>query len=662
MTGVGALPTYVFAVRVVTTAIVIASLWSVGCASEDTAGRPVALESLQLDRVCPQTILPGSQIVIEGESFVDEPVARSWLSLVGAFEGAGVDVQLPAVFEDFGRLRIDVDPSVLATIGPTEGDFEGALRVVVDYAPDRSRHESAPVHHTFSLVSQLQPQLLRVLESGAVYVNDAIDVEAEGLLLQPGEGVTVAVIRGCFVPASSTQCDDVGEVARPVLASDREHGTFTFSPDIVGIGPGRFEGTVRLRNEHAVGGARQSAEHTIAYEILEPAVSAISPVASVGQYLEISGGGFVGVEPGAITVVHLDGELRGGQPDGPTLAASVSVVPTFVGGRTLRYALDEDDELGALTRDFDGLRKTDARFEGTLTAVVQYDGHEFSSRPQSIAFDIEPVKQVVWVKFAPSYVEGLSAFGLRALDGAIRDRIFAVLRRDYATANIEFRETEPTDFELYATVEIAGEDPNGLGLLGYDNTHGKDNGNVRLHDRIGGVNAKQQEDGHAGYGGVFVASLFTFSQHPPSAMDSQAPDALFDAIFDPFRPDVGKPVSSLDENEGRIPTLEDGTQCPGASREQAAACAVWALGSLVGSTTSHELGHSLGLADPGGLRPHNLGDGVDRIMDEGGARPFAERAQLQGMGPAVFCDRAYAYLREILPTDEPETTFDRPRC
>jgi hypothetical protein len=49
-------------------------------------------------------------------------------------------------------------------------------------------------------------------------------------------------------------------------------------------------------------------------------------------------------------------------------------------------------------------------------------------------------------------------------------------------------------------------------------------------------------------------------------------------------------------------------------------------------------------------------------MDKGGNRPFEERAELMGQGPSQFCVESYEYLREILPTDLPETTIERPHC
>lgn len=81
---------------------------------------------------------------------------------------------------------------------------------------------------------------------------------------------------------------------------------------------------------------------------------------------------------------------------------------------------------------------------------------------------------------------------------------------------------------------------------------------------------------------------------------------------------------------------------------------------MVGSTLSHELGHSLGLADPYGPDFHDAGDAPDRLMDAD--RPFPERAELDGQGPARFCDDEYAYLRLVLPTDAPTDPSPRPGC
>src|SRR6185503_6042378 len=87
---------------------------------------------------------------------------------------------------------------------------------------------------------------------------------------------------------------------------------------------------------------------------------------------------------------------------------------------------------------------------------------------------------------------------------------------------------------------LAGSDPNGKGLFGYDNTPGKDINNLRLYDKIGGVNAQTLEDGNEGYGGVFIESFFRLGKHPNQfgEFNPDMSDEIFDQVFDPFRPDV----------------------------------------------------------------------------------------------------------------------------
>jgi hypothetical protein len=264
-------------------------------------------------------------------------------------------------------------------------------------------------------------------------------------------------------------------------------------------------------------------------------------------------------------------------------------------------------------------------------------------------------------------VSSLRLFGLRAADALIRKRAILVNERIYQTLNVEFRDEPVTDFALYAIVDVAGPDPNNEGLFGYDNTPGKDVGNERLYDRIGGVNATTQADHYAGFGGVFTEAFFAFSDHPRALGKSTAPDALFDELFDPFRPDGdGRELTATELASLAPEELTSGDGCPAASgdRRRQISCAVWALGNLIGSSLAHELGHSFGLADPFGSPTvfHDPGDLPNRLMETGDGRPLDERSLLRGAGPSEFCDSEYTYMRSILASEVPETTYERPPC
>jgi hypothetical protein len=638
-------------------------LGAFACA-DDGGGRPeLGIDAPTLTALEPGLVVPGSTLVIRGDGFYDASVANSTLVLSGTFAGAASTFEFPASFVELDELHVELIPDLFARFPGGEGELVGSAQVRVDYLPTATQVATAPLATTLTVAAGLQPELDDIQLGGELYVNDPILVEGDGFLLGGGEGDTVAVVEGCFTEDDGA-CVPVGPVEVPLVPEqpfDRTRASFAFAPSIAGIHPGSFSGTVSLRNRPPQG-AEQDGDDVVdvEYDLIATTVISVGTSsgtgASLGQFIDIDGGGFVGGDD-SLTTVLLEGTYT---PEGASEGAPVmlELVPEFESGRRVRYIVNEDDGLGSAI----DVRVDTGTFDGTMTPVIAYQSDELVGTATPLSFSILPVKQVVWVRFQSSYVESLRSFGLRALDTMIRARILEVLRRDYETINIEFREEEPTDFELFATLDIAGPDPNGLGLLGYDNTEGKDTNNVRLFDHIGGVNALTQQDGFPGFGGIFIESLFAFSHHPAIGKKQPVASHLFDQVFDPFRPDTGTPFSSADLAMGEVPALTTGGGCPTDDRRLQAACAVWVIGSMIGTTVSHENGHSLGLADPLGTRFHNLGDAPNRLMDAGGARTLEERAELMGEGPARFCDDEYEYLREILPTAEPDTSIERPYC
>lgn len=647
--------------------LALISVLAASCSTGET--RPpddTGLDGLMVRAVNPDTLVPGSLLVVDGESFVDETLGVTRLRLTGSFDGSPIDVSVPLEFADYGRMEAAWPGGTIVGFPSDDGTFTGDAVIEVDSMIDGETHASAPLGVTLEVRAELEPRL-DVLSTGVIFVNDPIVVEGDGFLLGGEEGTTFAVVNGCFQREGTGSCVPVGEREVPVVPDatfDRTRGTFAFDPRIAGIFPGTFEGTIHLVNRHASGAAPESAPQLGTYDLIEPAIFSINPTAaSLGQYVEIHGGGFVGLPPDSpdqtqlFTTIRFTGTFT---PDGGgAMGVDLELVPEFVSGPMVRYVLSEDDDLGQRI----DLRTVSGTFTGTVQPIIQSGFDTVVGDTTSVTLEIAPVKQVVWLHFQPSYVESLRHFGLRAMEARIRDRVLEVARRDYEGVNIEFRTEPPSDFALFATVDIAGPDPNGLGLLGYDNSPGKDTGNQRLYDKIGGVNATTQEDGYPGYGGVFVESFFGFSMHPNDLADGiDGADPMFDEIFDPFRPDVGgAPVLSADL-AGGIETLSSGATCPASDRKGQISCAVFVLGSMIGTTLTHEVGHSLGLANPGGEGFHNPGDQPARIMDAGGARTFHERAELMGQGPAVFCDEEFVYLQEILPGGGPAPSISRPPC
>ncbi len=232
---------------------------------------------------------------------------------------------------------------------------------------------------------------------------------------------------------------------------------------------------------------------------------------------------------GGSTSIRLSGTFTPNR--GTSSPVTLDLIPSFENGGLARYVLEERVGLGSVVQ----LRSQLGTLAGSWTPTVYWGQNSVEGHSIVISLKVAPVRQVVWIRFSKSWPEGLRDFGMLSADTLIRKRIMAVLKRDYLGTNMVFRDVEPKDFKLYSRLDIAGLDPNGLGLLGYDNTPGKDVDNKRLYDWLGGVNAMTQQDGYPGYGGVFLRSLLGFSEHPPKGQTkSPLHSPLFDKIFDPF--------------------------------------------------------------------------------------------------------------------------------
>ncbi len=642
-----------------------------GCATGAPPDLDPGLSHLALSAVHPALLLPKTPMTLEGTSFVDEQEGLSWLRLAGTWAPSGgafraVDVQLPGRFID--ATHLEISEGLWEAFGAEAGSFDGSATLSVDSAVDQTRHTARPLSLSLQLARTLLPVLTEVTQ-GPIFVNSPVSATGEGFLLGGAEGETRAVLDGCFLPAGQKgPCKTTGMMVGTVVSGlevplhpsspwDRNHAQFPFAPEIAGIHPGSFTGTVSLKNRVAERAPTLSTSLPLVVTLQHPTITKVSPLlGSLGQYIDITGGGFTGGSPGSVTLFRLVGNFTveggGSQP------VDLYLLPRYVDGGHLRYVIDETDQLGKRVN----LRTIAGSFHGTAQPVVLASGALEIGTQTTVDLGLGHVKQVVFLHFDASYAKSLRRFGLQAADEAVRSRVLAVAQRDYTGTNVEFRLDPPNDFALFEQVDILGPDPNGLGLLGYDNTPGKDIGNTRLFDRIGGVNATTQLDGYPGYGGVFAENFLGFSMHPPSDVAGlPLADSTFDEIFDPLRIDRSGQAATLTEVDG-LAARDSGDGCPASDRRTQVACAVFVFGNLIGTTLTHETGHSLGLANPNGDGFHNPGNQPNRLMDSGENRPFAERAQLQGAGPARFCSEEVTYLKQILPANGPNDPHPRPPC
>ncbi|NOY89988.1 MAG: hypothetical protein GXP55_02175 [Deltaproteobacteria bacterium] len=547
--------------------------------------------------------------------------------------GDAGEVTLANTGVDGAQRAFRVDAETLATFGTTTADLQLAVSGAGLTTPEYAA--------SLRFASQV-PLSLSGPPEGDVHYEDAILLSGDGFLA-PTEGDVVARLVGRYSPDSGPAFDV--DVSLPVLPAERfarDRGLLRLTTDLGAGASGSFSGNLELSSTDAAGRVQNPGPVPTSFRIVPAELFSLSATtASIEQLVSIRGGGFLGAADrrGETTLLRIEGSFaaEGGpaMPYGP-----VEIVPRFVSGSEVVWTLDAVEVDGELLSRAFGARW--GRLEGLATPITIVGTTEYAGTPTPFAFEQAPTKQVVYMRFLPSFYASLPRFGLGASAGRVEELVAERVGGIYADYNVDVRLEEPTDFSPngYARVDIGGPDPNGIGLFGYDNTPGKDVGNLRLFDGVGGTNAETQADGYPGYGGVFVESYLYWSSHPelPGSGPAGAPaaDPLFDQIFDPVRSEPATLEQVRGEGEaGRVAEVKR---------------ALEAFASLVGETVAHELGHSLGLADPygGASSFHNRLDGEGCLMDSGSARPLRERVQQPGTTPTHFCADAPDYLTQIL--------------
>ncbi len=576
-------------------------------------------------------LLPGSMLLVRGEGLSDLGEETRLVFSPGT-------TQLPLEDRDGNELLFRVSQEVVDQLGPS---WSGTLLLVIG----ANTVASIPANLTFA---QSLPPTLTEVALDQVHFNDPVLLRGDGLL-EPSEGQSTLLLSGSFTDAQGASRDVEGEL--PVMVAEafaRDRGTALFDTSLLGVETGQFQGLAMLKSRTAAGQEQTSGSIQVAFDVVAPELFLLSAsTVRLGQYVELLGAGFLGSAVGSggkfgeTTVIEVSGtyvEAAGGEES----KVEGVLVPKVVSGEKALFFLESAVGEKRLVSALFGKRS--GSFSGTFKPVVSRSGGDsMSGSETAVKLEIITTGQVVHVSFLPGFDKSLALFGLQALEPEVKQGIADVIEDIYKDYDVDVRLDVPDDFDKnhYALVEIGGPDPNGIGLMGFDNTPGKDVGNLRLFDAIGGNNLETQADGYPGFGGVFIEAFLYLSYNPPfdpSAKPAGAPAPVeqFDLIFDPVR----NKTATLAEYKGEC----DERRCSEVK------LAVQTLINLVGETTAHEIGHSFGLADPNGSANvyHNPVDQPGCLMDAGNDRSFGERAKLPGEHPVRFCYDHPEYLLEVL--------------
>jgi len=585
----------------------------------------------------PTVVVPGSTLTIGAEGLVPAAVASYRARFDGRVGGGGAPVGLEVAATLEGDALVVVVPEALVA-SAAGSSFEGALTITRD-TDDPAGDDTTTRSLSLQVRARLTP-FAASLEAGELRPGDRVRVRAGDLLL-PGEGTTLVRLDGelALELGGRRSIDALYVPVDPPEAATREEATFTLTPDLLGILPGALSGELRLVNVHRDGVETTSAPLVIGpVPLLRPELALVTPTrASRGQRITVEGRGLLPADGllQTATIFLLEGVFEPRRQLSQLFegASAIAIYPDDIAGNTtatavLRTVIGPDGRPS-------GLGAIAGRFVGRLTPLVLAGPDAVAGRPLPLTFEVLNPRQVVHIRFLPGFATALARFGLLAERRAIEARILEVLARDYAGINIGFTYETPTDYVEHSVVEVGGDDPNGTGLFGLDNTEGKDVGNLRFDDVIGGFNAATRAGNFAAYGGICVAELVNLS---PTLGASELASPRFDDIFGEVLPELGGTPAKVGESTRFDP------------RGAAIVRAVRVLGNLIGSTITHEVGHSLGLTAIEG-RYHNEGDTPNAIMDAGQFRPFEERAEIDGQGPAVFEPFNRLYLESVLPLD-----------
>ena len=535
---------------------------------------------------------------------------------------------------NLGELNFEVTSSAITALGV------GTVAVIITL--EEGAFESEPYNGLLSLATDLELALYEVPD-GAVYRNEEVVLLGAGFA-GSGEGTLTALLEGDYVSegASLSTPLSVSVDVELVEALSRDRGLLRLSTAIGGLTEGQFDGTVQLRQSLNGGSTAESATIDVVWDFQLPTIFWVAPMdPALGQIVTVAGGGFVGTieDTFETTIFRIEGSVtdRAGTE---TDFTSEEIVATPRTHAEADFGVEVEVREEQLISSLFGIDR--GRFVGTITPVTLSGGDELEGDPFNLTMDIDGMTQVVVVSFLPGFYDSLRHFGLASASRAVTDTALGRMRSIYVDYRVDFVSEPPAGFleTAYSRLEIGGPDPNGLGLLGYDNTPGKDVGNLRLFDTIGGTNAETQEDRFPGYGGVFIESFLYWSSTPgltgSRPFGAPPPDPLFDEVFGPVRAQA----ATLEESQGEGST----------TRVDQVFRAVHALGSMVGETSAHEVGHSLGLAQPNGSADayHSPIPGDGCLMDNGSERPLGERMDEPGFAQAHFCYDEPEYLDEIL--------------
>ena len=252
-------------------------------------------------------VVPGSRLLIRGTGFLRQPTGLTRVIVDGSIVGVKVLFALEVQPENSNLLYFDFTPEVVAQFVSGTGQFQGSLQVEVVLSTGHVER-SNPVQVGFYMSPEIVP-IANGIPALTAYPGSRLNVVGDNFLYS-AEGQTLAIVTGTLTRQDGT-LRHLEELPMPFDVSDRQHATLRLAPDAIGIRPGTFSGSFRLRNESNLGVSSQSnVERPIAFLYQGPRIIDVNPKqVRRGQIIAVDGFGLVEQDPelGVGSLVLFDG-------------------------------------------------------------------------------------------------------------------------------------------------------------------------------------------------------------------------------------------------------------------------------------------------------------------------------------------------------------------
>jgi hypothetical protein len=248
------------------------------CSPEIRGG--ALLPALSVTQVTPDVLLPGTELTVHGTGFTGSEVSQLLVLVQGRVDGEPVEFATTPARVDDETLTVPIAGQVRDALVRSGGLVVGTVTVLRTPTIDAPAEE-AGLNVDLRVETTLTPTIGSVAPE-TLYVGDTVSISGDGFLF-PGEGASLVELQGTMTTSFPVRTIQVEGLQIPAMPAEgaRDRLVFTLSPDLFGIVPGRFEGSIQVINQPSEGEVRISDPRGISLPLAPPIIDGIEPLADL---------------------------------------------------------------------------------------------------------------------------------------------------------------------------------------------------------------------------------------------------------------------------------------------------------------------------------------------------------------------------------------------